>query len=670
MKLTTPLCRIAGTAAIALISPTQVQALTITWNNSGTDFNTSGSWTGGLPGTADAAAFSSAKVNNPNLSSNISVGQLVFNTSGSGYDLTSSGGALTLTSIGTGTLTTGAGPAIYAVGALTNTISAPVILGAAAGSTMTFRGSAATTDTTISGAISEANAGINITVTDNGKWTFSGANSYTGTTALAASAVLTVAHNSGLGSTAGGTIVASGTSLQLKNYVTITGEALQLTGSGISNGGALRNASGDNTYAGAITTSGAARINSDSGTLLLDVTSGNAITGVNDNLTFGGAGNVTVADAIATGTGSLTKDGAGTLRLSAANTFTGKTTITGGTLSINSIANVSGGASSLGAPITVANGTIDIGGGGTLAYTGSGHTTNRWVNLSAGTTGGSIDASGTGALVFTGNITSGNSSKTLTLTGTSTHANEISGVISNNSVTEITSLTKSGSGKWVLSSASGNSYSGTTNVSNGTLVANCSTGSSTGTGAVVVGTDGILGGSGRVAPTVANGITVSGTLAPGDGFGTLTVDLSGTSGTVTMLSGSGFQYQLGSAGSMATPGTSDLLTIVGAAANDFSFSSNNIDFLNTGAMGFYKLFDTSSDNPNTWTGLTVSGTGLITGGLTVSNLANGYTGNLIMGGNSFGGTSGDIYLQVIPEPGAALLGSLGALALLRRRRTS
>ena len=112
------------------------------------------------------------------------------------------------------------------------------------------------------------------------------------------------------------------------------------------------------------------------------------------------------------------------------------------------------------------------------------------------------------------------------------------------------------------------------------------------------------------------------------------------------------------------------LTLAGAAASDFAFSSNTINFLNTGAIGYYKLFDTSSNLTNTWTGLTVGGTGLITAGLTVSNLTAGLTGSLIMGGSVLGGTTGDIYLQVVPEPSAALLGGIGALLLLRRRRDS
>ena len=75
------------------------------------------------------------------------------------------------------------------------------------------------------------------------------------------------------------------------------------------------------------------------------------------------------------------------------------------------------------------------------------------------------------------------------------------------------------------------------------------------------------------------------------------------------------------------------------------------------------LFDTSSDNANTWTGLTVDANGVITAGLTVSGLTSGYSGTLIMGGNILGGTSGDIYLHVIPEPEAAMLGGIGMLVL-------
>jgi MYXO-CTERM domain-containing protein len=142
-----------------------------------------------------------------------------------------------------------------------------------------------------------------------------------------------------------------------------------------------------------------------------------------------------------------------------------------------------------------------------------------------------------------------------------------------------------------------------------------------------------------------------------------------------MNSGSGFEFLLAAAGSSITSvGTSDLLTIAGAAANKFVFNVNghDVDFLNTGAVGFYKLFDTSSDNADTWNGLSFDSlTGVVSGSsLTYSNLAGGLTGTFLVGTALNGGTTGDIYFQVVPEPGAALLGGLGTLLLLRRRRTA
>lgn len=121
-----------------------------------------------------------------------------------------------------------------------------------------------------------------------------------------------------------------------------------------------------------------------------------------------------------------------------ANSYSGKTTIQPGTLEVLSIANwcptpISSG---LGAPATLANGTIDIGSGTpavALQYTSPGHATNRVVNL-AGTTGGAtLDVGGSGAIEFTAASTAtGAGVKTLTLTGTSMADNRV-GVIMNGS---------------------------------------------------------------------------------------------------------------------------------------------------------------------------------------------------------------------------------------------
>ncbi len=165
----------------------------------------------------------------------------------------------------------------------------------------------------------------------------------------------------------------------------------------------------------------------------------------------------------------------GEVVVTGANTYTGRTDVNGATLTFNSIADVDGGASALGAPTTVVNGTIDLGinaaGGsapGTLKYTGAGHSSDRVINLAGTTQGGIIDASGTGALVLSGGITtSANGSKTLVLTGNNTDEITISGVINDVSGGSVF-VTKAGAGTWVLTGA--NQAAGTTNVNDGELI--------------------------------------------------------------------------------------------------------------------------------------------------------------------------------------------------------
>jgi autotransporter-associated beta strand protein len=92
--------------------------------------------------------------------------------------------------------------------------------------------------------------------------------------------------------------------------------------------------SDSNTLSGLITLAANSEIQIDSGsTLAMNVASGNAITGTY-NLTIESVGTSSIADPIATSTGTLTKTGAGTLTLSATNTFTGDLTISAGTVTM------------------------------------------------------------------------------------------------------------------------------------------------------------------------------------------------------------------------------------------------------------------------------------------------------------------------------------------------
>ncbi len=88
------------------------------------------------------------------------------------------------------------------------------------------------------------------------------------------------------------------------------------------------------------------------------------------------------------GTGSLTKTGAGKMVLTASNTYTGTTTIGQGTLSAGNIV-VSGGSSNLGnasSAVVLGDATHT----GILSYTGNTVTYTRGFTINAG--GGEVDA--------------------------------------------------------------------------------------------------------------------------------------------------------------------------------------------------------------------------------------------------------------------------------------
>ena len=183
---------------------------------------------------------------------------------------------------------------------------------------------------------------------------------------------------------------------------------------------------------------------------------------------------------VISGSGTLTfsANNGGKVTLGGANTYTGKTSISGGsnlagvgmTVSVGSLNKVSGGSptSNLGAPTTVANGTIGIGitsFTSTLIYTGLGETTDRVIDL-AGTTGGAVlQADGSGALVLTANNTAtGAGAKTLTLQGSSTAANSIGKIVNSSAATAVA---KAQAGTWKLTGA--NTYTGDTTIGEGTL---------------------------------------------------------------------------------------------------------------------------------------------------------------------------------------------------------
>lgn len=205
-----------------------------------------------------------------------------------------------------------------------STINAPLSTGNGA-ITFNVADGAVGIDLSVTGNIIGGNA-INKN-TGTGLLEFSGTNSHTGATNINAG-TLRITTSSGLGTTAAGTSVASGATLELTNNIAVGAEALNVSGNGVGSNGALRSASGTNSYAGAITLAAASRIQTDAGTLSIG---GNISNGTN-LLTIGGEGNTTISGAIDGSSGGLTKDGGGTLTLSGTSTYSGATSVSAGTL--------------------------------------------------------------------------------------------------------------------------------------------------------------------------------------------------------------------------------------------------------------------------------------------------------------------------------------------------
>jgi autotransporter-associated beta strand protein len=111
-------------------------------------------------------------------------------------------------------------------------------------------------------------------------------------------------------------------------------EALTISGTGISSGGALINSSATGaTYAGLLTLGANSSIVGETGTISLS--NAGTITGT-FNLTLGGAQGGSITSIVGISTGSLTKVGAGTWTMSGLNTYSGGTSINAGILKAGS----------------------------------------------------------------------------------------------------------------------------------------------------------------------------------------------------------------------------------------------------------------------------------------------------------------------------------------------
>ncbi|MEP3211788.1 MAG: autotransporter-associated beta strand repeat-containing protein [Luteolibacter sp.] len=377
---------------------------------------------------------------------------------------------------------------------------------------------------------------------------------------------------------------------------------------------------------------------------------------------------------IISGTGAVTKTGSGVQSFTGNNSYTGITTLSGGTLSVASLANgnVSSGigASSNAAANLVIN-------GGMLRYTGGTQSTDR--NFTIGALGGGFESSGTGALTLTGTVTlsSTNTARTITLGGSNTGNNTYSTAITNNG-TGKTSLNKTGAGTWRLTGA--NTYTGTTTVSGGTL--SIASGASLGATATTVDAGATLINNGNILGLV----TVNGTLSGGGSFSSA-VNIQNTHrpgnspGIQTFASGLAYAAtavlewelsnntsDLGLAGTDFDQGrvTGGLFEVASGASIQLMFNQagSAVDFSNNfwesnRSWSVIALSGSATANPSN-SAFSISSTSLDS--LGQNHLSYGTFTTSILNGNQV------LNWTAVPEPDAAFLLLLGVSLLLRRRR--
>jgi len=364
--------------------------------------------------------------------------------------------------------------------------------------TVDVQGNNLTSSGDISGAGALAKAGV-------GTLVLSGNNSYLGGTTLS-NGVLAINSANSLGGASGALTFAGASTLRAdasfstdRNFVLNAATTIDTANNNLSNSGVLSGSglltkagvgvltlNGVNTFSGATTIS--------DGTLTIggagQLNSGNyagAITN-NSTLNYASSANQTLGGIIS-GTGNLIKEASGTLTLGGNNTYSGKTTITGGTISVSADARLGAAPSSFVADqLTLDGGTLGV----TSSFT---QNTNRGVTL--GASGGTISV-GSGAVLIATNTTQ-------LFTGSG-------------------GLTKIGTGTLALGGA--NNYTGGTILNEGVLRLQSSTVVSGGnivSGALGVGNLTINGGTtlvGNGQSLYATNITIGGDFAVNSANGT------------------------------------------------------------------------------------------------------------------------------------------------------
>ncbi|WP_194266237.1 autotransporter-associated beta strand repeat-containing protein [Dechloromonas sp. H13] len=473
----------------------------------------------------------------------------------------------------------------------------------------------------------------NGTVTQAGGGTtiFTGNNTYSGTTTISAG-TLQVGNSGTSGSLGTGNVIDNG-SLSFARSDTYT-VANNISGTGSLTKTNLTGAltlSGNNTYTGttfinggSLTAAGGNALPDSSPVTLLNnasavlnlansetigdlsgggATGGNVTLGAN-TLTVNQSGS-TVYAGLMSGTGGLTKIGAGTLQLSHANTYTGTTNIQAGTLAIGGSENIADAS------------TVNVASGATFDLRGFNET------IDALTGGGAVTKTGTGATTLTVGFNNGSGA--------------FSGVIQN--PTGTLALTKIGTGTQTLSGA--NTYSGATSINDGALIVANNGALGDASSGTNVGAGGTLAFDGGI--TVADTLAITGTGYSGGGALRNLVGNNMVTGGVT-LSGSALIVTDANSTltiSGALNGAGRDLTVAGTGSFIAQNATNDVASLTATNAGSVALRDANAIALN---GSTLAGNLLVQAGgaLTLNGAitANGTGDTITLSGTRFVNSAG------------------------------
>lgn len=348
----------------------------------------------------------------------INSGNVTLGSTGALNNTAGSENGVTFSSASTSTLTLG-GNSVVLRNLSTNatTPGTPIVQNASATPATLTIGNSTNVGGTFAGVIRDGTGGGSLALVKagTGTVTHSGANTYSGVTNVNAG-TLTIASATALGTTSANTVVAAGSEVFCSTPGLAVAEPFNIAGNGTAAANGAIHFGGGSTVVG-LNFSGAVTLSADA-TIKNDGSTGSTFSGgINigsNTLTFatgGGATNTVNTNGISGAGGSVVKDTlTGTLNLNAANSFSGTTTLNGGTLqlgNVNALQNTSG--------IIMANGT-------TLQPTTIGVTLTAPITTSGSVKiGAPTAASGTqtfnefvlnGAIGGTGNVTFNNSNNT------------------------------------------------------------------------------------------------------------------------------------------------------------------------------------------------------------------------------------------------------------------